>query len=102
MITGVIVRDSRLVGTIACDASEGVSDVTFWIDRPHWGRGTATRALGLVLEEISVRPIRTRAASNNAGSLRVRQMAGFLPISTDLCFASGRSGEIEETTLELS
>ena len=102
MITGVIVRDYRLVGTIACDASEGVSDVTFWIDRPHWGRGTATRALGLVLEEISVRPIRTRAASNNAGSLRVRQMAGFLPIGTEVSFALGRSGEIEETTLELS
>jgi RimJ/RimL family protein N-acetyltransferase len=96
-----IVCDSRLVGTIGSYVSEGVTEVTYWIDRACWGRGVATRALGLHLEEISVRPIRARAASDNAGSLRVLQKAGFHPVGTEVSFAPGRAAEIEETILEL-
>jgi RimJ/RimL family protein N-acetyltransferase len=96
-----IVSDSRFVGTIAGFVSEGVTEVTYWIDRTCWGRGIATRALGLLLEEISVRPIRARAASDNAGSIRVLQKAGFHPIGTEVSFAPGRGAEIEETILEL-
>ena len=84
-----IIRDARLVGTISSYPSEGATEVTYWIDRGCWGQGIATRALGLLLEEISVRPIRARAASDNAGSLRVLQKAGFHPIGTELSFARG-------------
>ena len=96
-----ITRDSRLVGTIGSWVSDGVTEVTYWIDRTCWGQGIATRALGLLLEEISVRPIRARAASDNAGSLRVLQKAGFHPTGTEVAFAQGRAAEIEETILEL-
>jgi RimJ/RimL family protein N-acetyltransferase len=63
-----IIRDSQLVGTIASYVSGRATEVTYWIDRTCWGQGIATGALGLLLEEISVRPIRARAASDNAGS----------------------------------
>jgi len=96
-----ITRDSRLVGTIGSWVSEGVTEVTYWIDRSCWGQGIATQALRLLLEEIAVRPIRARAASDNAGSLRVLQKAGFRPIGTEVAFARGRAAEIEETILEL-
>jgi RimJ/RimL family protein N-acetyltransferase len=96
-----ITRDSRFVGTIASYVSEGSTEVTYWIDRSCWGQGIATRALSLLLEEISVRPIRARVASDNPGSLRVLQKAGFQPIGTELSFAPGRAAEIEETILEL-
>jgi RimJ/RimL family protein N-acetyltransferase len=96
-----ILRDSRLVGTIASYVADGATEVTYWIDRNFWGQGIATRALGLLLEEISVRPIRARAASDNAGSLRVLQKAGFHPIGTEMSFAPGRAADIEETILEL-
>ena len=96
-----IIRDSRLVGIIGSYVSEGATEVTYWIDRPCWGQGIATRALRLMLEEVSVRPIRGRAASDNAGSLRVLQKAGFRPIGTEVGFASARAAEIEETILEL-
>jgi RimJ/RimL family protein N-acetyltransferase len=96
-----IVRDARLVGTIGSNVSDGATEVTYWIDRSCWGQGIATRALSLLLEEISVRPIRGRAASDNAGSLRVLQKAGFHPIGTEVSFAPGRGAAIEETTLEL-
>jgi RimJ/RimL family protein N-acetyltransferase len=96
-----ITHDSRFVGTIASYVSEGSTEVTYWIDRSCWGQGIATRALSLLLEEISVRPIRARVASDNPGSLRVLQKAGFQPIGTELSFAPGRAAEIEETILEL-
>jgi RimJ/RimL family protein N-acetyltransferase len=96
-----IVRDSQLVGTIASYPSEGATEVTYWIDRGCWGQGIATRALGLLLEEISLRPIRARASSDNAGSLRVLEKAGFHAVGTELSYAPGRGAEIEETILEL-
>jgi RimJ/RimL family protein N-acetyltransferase len=96
-----IIQDSRLVGTIASYPSEGAIEVTYWIERTFWGRGIATQALGLLLEEIRVRPIRARAASDNAASLRVLQKAGFHPIGTEVSFAPARAAEIEETILEL-
>ena len=96
-----IICNSRVVGTIGSWVSEGTTEVTYWIDRNWWGQGIATRALGLHLEEVSVRPIRARAASDNAGSLRVLQKAGFRPIGTEVAFARGRAAEIEETILEL-
>lgn len=97
-----IIRDSRLVGTISSYPSEGATEVTYWIDRTCWGQGIATRALSLLLEEISVRPIRARAASDNAGSLRVLHKVGFRPIGTEVSYAPGRAAEIEETMVELS
>ncbi len=97
-----ITRDSQLVGTIGSYVSEGVTEVTYWIDRTHWGQGIATRALSLFLGEIPVRPIRARAATDNARSLRVLEKAGFHPIGTEVSFAPGRRAEIEETILELS
>jgi len=96
-----ITRDSRLVGTIGSWVAEGVTEVTYWVDRACWGQGIATQALRLLLEEITVRPLRARAASDNVGSLRVLQKAGFRPIGTDVGFARGRAAEIEETILEL-
>jgi RimJ/RimL family protein N-acetyltransferase len=96
-----IIRDSRLVGTVGSYVSDGATEVTYWIDRTFWGQGIATRALGLLLDGISVRPIRARAASDNAGSLRVLHKVGFHPIGTEVAFAPARGAEIEETILEL-
>ena len=96
-----IVRDGQFVGTIGCYPLEGATEVTYWIDRTCWGQGIATQALRLLLADIPVRPIRARAASDNAGSLRVLEKAGFRPIGTDVGFAAARSCEISETILEL-
>jgi RimJ/RimL family protein N-acetyltransferase len=96
-----VTLDSRLVGIVGSYVSEGATEVTYWIDRTYWGQGIATRALRLLLEGISVRPIRARAASDNAGSLRVLQKAGFRPIGTEVDYAPGRAAQIEETILEL-
>jgi RimJ/RimL family protein N-acetyltransferase len=93
--------DGQLVGSIASFVVEGETEVTYWIDRSCWGRGIAGRALALLLESVHVRPLFARAASDNAGSLKVLQRAGFVTIGTAVSFANARNMEIEETILRL-
>lgn len=96
-----ITVDGRLVGSIASFVVDGDTEVTYWIDRSFWGQGIATRALALLLESVQVRPVFARAASDNVGSLKVLQRAGFAIIGTEIGFANGRNKEIEETILRL-
>jgi RimJ/RimL family protein N-acetyltransferase len=93
--------DGRLAGSIASFVVDGDTEVTYWIDRSMWGQGIAGRALALLLEEVRERPVFARAASDNAGSLKVLQRAGFAVIGTAVGFANARNQEIEETILRL-
>jgi RimJ/RimL family protein N-acetyltransferase len=55
----------------------------------------------LLLEVVRIRPLYARAASDNAGSLRVLEKTGFRIIDTEVSFAPARGAEIEETILRL-
>lgn len=94
-----IICDGQLVGSISSFVFEGETEVTYWIDRAAWGRGIASRALELLMDLVPVRPVHARAASDNTGSLRVLQKAGFKIIGTENSFARGRDSNIEETIL---
>jgi RimJ/RimL family protein N-acetyltransferase len=94
--------EGDLVGSISSFVLDGRTEVTYWLDRAVWGRGIATRALGLLLEVVRVRPLYARAASDNAGSLRVLGKAGFEIIGTETAYAPARRSEIEETILRLT
>jgi RimJ/RimL family protein N-acetyltransferase len=96
-----VTYDGRLAGSVASFDFGGQTEVTYWIDRALWGKGIATRALALLLELVPARPLYARAASDNAGSLRVLQKCGFMAIGTENSFAAGRNEEIEETILRL-
>ncbi|WP_020659833.1 GNAT family N-acetyltransferase [Amycolatopsis benzoatilytica] len=96
-----ITCDGRLVGSIASFVMEGDTELTYWIDRAVWGQGIASRALGLFLETVRVRPLHARAASDNAGSLRVLEKSGFSVVGKEVSYAAARGGEIEETILRL-
>ena len=79
---------------------DGDTEVAYWIDRSFWA-GIVGRALGLLLESVHVRPLFARAASDNVGSLKVLQRAGFAIVGTAISFANARNKEIEETILRL-
>jgi RimJ/RimL family protein N-acetyltransferase len=96
-----VTSDGGLVGSIASFVVDGQTEITYWIDRAAWGTGVATRALAQFLDLVSVRPLHARAASDNGGSLRVLEKSGFKAIGTEISFAAGRNGEIEETILRL-
>ena len=94
-----ITCDGQLVGSVGSFIFDGETDVTYWVDRAAWGRGIASRALELLMDLVPTRPLYARAASDNAGSLRVLQKSGFKIIGTENSFAPGRKSEIEETIL---
>ena len=96
-----ITCDGHLVGSIASFVSGDQIEVTYWIDRPAWGRGIASQALELLLTLVPARPLHARAASDNIASLRVLQKAGFIIIGTENSYAPGRNRDIEETILRL-
>jgi RimJ/RimL family protein N-acetyltransferase len=96
-----VTHDDRFVGTIGSFVLEGITEVTYWLDRSYWGQGIASRALVLFLGEVPVRPLRARVASDNVGSLRLLHKAGFQTLAKERSFATARGGEIEETILEL-
>jgi len=93
--------DGRLAGSVASFPDGDQVEVTYWIDRAAWGKGVATQALALLLDEVPARPLYARAASDNAGSLRVLQKNGFRAVGTEKSFAAGRNEDIEETILRL-
>lgn len=97
----VISHDGALVGSIASFVMDGDTEITYWIDKSHWGQGIATQALTLFLKIVQTRPLHARAASDNLGSLSVLCKAGFKPIRTEISYARARSTEIEETVLFL-
>ena len=97
----VIEVDGAIAGTIASFRIDDQLEVTYWVDRTQWGKGIATAALQMLLAETAERPVNARAASDNVGSLRVLEKAGFRRVGVDRGFARGRGEEIEETILRL-
>jgi RimJ/RimL family protein N-acetyltransferase len=100
-VNRVIDVDGAIAGTIASFRIDNQLEVTYWVDRAQWGKGIASAALQILLAETAERPVYGRAASDNVGSLRVLEKAGFRRVGIDRGFAPGRGEEIEETILRL-
>jgi len=73
----VILFGDVLVGTISVFALDGREHCGYWIDRAHWGRGIATAALRLLLQEVARRPLIATVVTSNGASLRILQKCGF-------------------------
>lgn len=97
-----VVEDDELVGYVVSFVRFGQREVGYWIDRAHWGRGIATEALRLFLEEIDERPLYARAAHDNAGSLRVLEKCGFRALARERAFARARGCQVEEIVFRLA
>ncbi len=79
-VTRAIVADDEVVGDIVSWLADGGREVGYWIGRDHWGKGFATAALRLLLDEIEERPITAHVALDNIGSRRVVEHCGFARI----------------------
>ena len=90
-----------LVGYISCFKMNGVDSVGYWIDREYWGKGIATNALQLLLQEVTERPLHARVATSNAGSLRVLQECGFEIVRTQTSPGDDRFPVCEEAVFVL-
>ncbi|MFI6351615.1 GNAT family N-acetyltransferase [Streptomyces sp. NPDC050743] len=96
-----VLADGEVAGNAAVYGVAGEREVTYWIDRAHWGRGIATAALRALLAEVPERPLYARAAADNTASLRVLDKCGFRETARAQGYANGRGKEIEEVVLVL-
>jgi len=51
--------------------------VGYWFGRPFWGRGIATKALALFLQQEQTRPLYADPYTGNIGSVRLLELFGF-------------------------
>ncbi len=100
-VARAITLDSVLVGDISCFNMEGFDSVGYWIARDYWGRGIATCALALLIDEVRKRPLHARAARHNVASIRVLQRCGFVLTGYQHSPATERFLECEEAVLVL-
>ena len=96
-----ILADGAVVGYVAHFIQFGDPAVAYWLDRVVWGRGVATQALRLLLQEIPTRPLYGRAAKDNFASIRVMEKCGFVIIGQDSGYAEARGQEVDEVILRL-
>jgi RimJ/RimL family protein N-acetyltransferase len=96
-----ILHHGRVAGHVACYGPPDEREITYWIDREHWGQGIATEAVRQFLRLLSSRPLFARVAADNLGSKRVLEKCGFAESGRDHYFANARGQEIEEVILRL-
>lgn len=77
-LTRTILVGDVVVGHIVSWADGGQRLVGYWIGRAYWGRGYATAALRLLLDEDNARPMFAHVALGNIGSRRVLEHCGFV------------------------
>jgi len=101
IIGRTILVDHEVVGSILVHNWFGDPEITYWIDRDHWGKGVASAAIREFLEIVLVRPLYARVAFDNHGSRRVLEKCGFVVTGSESGYASARGEEIEELVLTL-
>ncbi len=92
-----VLVDGVVAGNMLCWSHDGERLVGYWIGRDFWGRGVATEALGLFVQEIPDRPLTALVVLTNRGSQRVLEKNGFVRIER----RSSPEDELEEFVYRL-
>jgi RimJ/RimL family protein N-acetyltransferase len=82
-LTWTILYDGQVAGDVVSFLRDGRREVGYRIGREYWGKGIATRALTLFLEQERRRPLYGYVASHNAASRRVLEKCGFTAIGEE-------------------
>jgi RimJ/RimL family protein N-acetyltransferase len=93
-IAQTVLVDGRVAGNVVCWESEGDRLIGYWIGREFWGGGVATAALRAFVDLVRERPLRAHVATTNAGSIRVLEKCGFVPVGRE-------TTDVEELVYEL-
>lgn len=94
---------AEVAGYVSCFVRAGRRQVGCWLGRAWRGRGIASRALGMFLEEVIERPLHAYVAKHNAGAIRVLERNGFRRIDEGVIpdSESGTGEAVEEWLYEL-
>ena len=77
VVVRTILLAEEVAGNVVSWVHEEKRAVGYWISRRFWGRGVASKALALFVDEIPERPLYAYVAEHNAGSIRVLEKCGF-------------------------
>jgi len=93
--------DDILAGSVIHFDLGDETNISYWIDRQHWGRGIASKAVQQFLGTTGKKVLFGRVAFDNIGSQKVLERNGFVRIGAERGFANGRGEEIEEFVYKL-
>jgi RimJ/RimL family protein N-acetyltransferase len=102
ILVRTVLLGGERVGQVLKHVADGQPEVSYWISRQHWGRGLATAALRLLLDDIGERPVYARVAQDNVGSLRVLLRNGFSITGANESPAAARGEMLKEYVLMLA
>lgn len=100
-VARIVEADGGFAGYAVSFLMNGERHVGYWIVRELWGRGIGTAALEALIAELPGRPLWGSTASDNLGSQRVLQHAGFVFDRVERTAAPRRGAEIEERVFRL-
>ncbi|MHC4377091.1 MAG: GNAT family N-acetyltransferase [Planctomycetota bacterium] len=101
----VIDANGAVAGYLVCfaswdpDAPPGPRQVGYWLGREYWGRGLATTALRLFLEELDERPLMAFTSPDHRASQVVLERCGFTRLSVAEAQAWLRDDETADTAV---
>ena len=75
--------------------------VGYWLGKAYWGRGIASSALALFLEDERHRPLLATVAEHNAGSRRALEKVGFQLVASRLVDDGPEPGAFTELRFRL-
>jgi RimJ/RimL family protein N-acetyltransferase len=102
IIKKTILFNGQVAGNVVCFEQGGEREVGYWIGKPYWGKGIATRALSQFLSQVQTRPLYAHVAKHNVASLRVLQKCGFIITGEDKGFSNADGEQVEEFILTLA
>ena len=102
LVVRTIVADGEVAGNIGSWPENGQRLLGYWVGRECWGRGVATQALALFVDEVSIRPLHAHVAVHNVGSIRVLEKCGFRRDRAQEAKAHAPDDGIEEFIFVLS
>lgn len=101
-VVRTIVADDEVAGYIGSWQDDGQQLLGYWVGREHWGRGVATRALALLVDEVPIRPLYAHVAEHNVGSIRVLEKCGFRRAREQEAMAPGPDDAVHELVFVLA
>ncbi len=96
-----IFKDGMIVGSVLHFELFNEVNVSYWVGRPYWKQGIATKALQLFLQQTVTRPLYGWVAFDNYGSQKVLEKCGFIFVRKEAAFAPARKQTIEEFVYKL-
>ena len=102
LVVRTIVADGEVAGNIGSWPDNGQQLLGYWVGREWWGRGVATQAVALLVDELSLRPLYAHVARHNVGSIRVLEKCGFRRDRAQEARAPAPDDGIEELIYVLS